>query len=385
MTYGARPWENVRTRLMPMVFGDGNGVGAPPTRNQPLLSEGKVSPLGELSVKFTPAQVPAGAKPYLFLKARVQTPRPAGFVSGALAVVLNRTPLDGKRLSNRPMVSTIMDGREFHFVRDDGVISVWFSPNFTAVDSDPSYAVVGGVKACEYEFDVSGLLKPDGNEVVFRSIAEPGPDLDRTVLLGGVELRFRQPSAAEAALKPAPTGEIPMIEPQAPAQAYSEMKSLEATVMFQVNGKAYAVGSRFSAPDGKWRTSSNSYFRHKREVIPHTEWIEVRDTFSNLTRENLPIMQSHRCALGPDLKGAWLAGVQIRSAVGHSVTPENPSVFACAEKSGVGMVALNDEFRIHVDQNVADRAIELADYSFVLKPGAEYTAEWAIVPVHAAR
>lgn len=60
---------------------------------------------------------------------------------------------------------------------------------------------------------------------------------------------------------------------------------------------------------------------------------------------------------------------------------DNPSIFAATEWHGIGLLPLNDEFRVHAQQEAAQGEVTLADRMFVLKPGAEYTAEWAVVPV----
>ena len=62
-----------------------------------------------------------------------------------------------------------------------------------------------------------------------------------------------------------------------------------------INGQAVSIKSSFTAPDGKIHNGSTEFYKHSREVIEHNEWIEVRDTFENLTPENVPVMQTHTC------------------------------------------------------------------------------------------
>jgi len=381
LTRDTRAWVYSRARMAPVIFGDGNGRATPPPRVQPIVESVRVKPQSQQAVKVTVRQLPEGKKPYLFFRARVDYRKPAGFVTRALAVSVNGKPVTGARLVNRPLISTVASGHEFTLIHKDGAISVWYTPDFEAVDRDPSYAPIGGVKACEYEFDLGGLLRQGENEIVFRNQGRPIAEIDRTVILGDVELRFRVPAPEAAKPRPAPTGEIPVIEPREPERAYSDLRWDAATIEFTLRGRPVRVRSRFSAPDGKWYERSNAFYRHSRKVIGHEEWIEVRDTFMNLSGEVVPVMQAHRCRLGGPLKGTWLGGMRNYSAVGRASNPANPSVFAATEEAGVGLVALNDEFRVHLEQMTSDDEIEIGDYSFVLKPGGEYTAEWAIVPV----
>ncbi|MFH1269323.1 MAG: hypothetical protein ABIK89_26645, partial [Planctomycetota bacterium] len=216
--------------------------------------------------------------------------------------------------------------------------------------------------------------------LVIRNASAAG--LDYAVLVGNVELRARPDTPAARLLKPAPTGPLPVCEPRlVVSKPYRELEEQEARILFKVGDEPYEVQSKFSTPDGAWATGSNPFFEHQRQVIEHGEWIEVRDTFRNLTDQNLPIMQQHTSPLADRATGVWLAGLQIPIKTGRHANGANPSAFAATKISGLGLVALNDEFRVHVEQLAADGSITLSDRSFVLKPGASYTAELAIVPV----
>src|SRR5262249_9825961 len=106
----------------------------------------------------------------------------------------------------------------------------------------------------------------------------------------------------------------------------------------------------------------------------------VRDTFENLTRENLPLMQRHRARAAAGMKRVWLGGIAPTSLDGATSDPQNPSIFGVTGKNGLGLLPLNDEFQVHVRQESAAGVLALSDALFVLRPGASYTAEWGIVP-----
>jgi len=163
--------------------------------------------------------------------------------------------------------------------------------------------------------------------------------------------------------------------------AYRLDEPAGAGLMVEVAGEKFAVTSRFSTPAGKWEHGSNRFFAHSRTVERKAEAIVVRDTFRNLTGENLPLMQRHEAAPASPLRKIWLAGLSPDGVTGASSASENPSTFGVTEAAGLGLLPLNDEFQVHVTNHAADGALVLADNQFVLAPGRSYTAEWALVPV----
>ena len=245
---------------------------------------------------------------------------------------------------------------------------------------DPDYAFIDGVKSCEFELHLGGLLKKGENKLAFRSEAGMWNNPAETIVLGDMELRIG-PSVS-GFLAAAPTGELAIYEPQASfRKSYSKVASKGDAITVAVNGEEFKVKSRFSAPDGKWYYGTNKFYKHTRTIIEHDEWIEVKDTFENLTDENIPIMQLHSCDLRESIRGAWVCGSPIPNRTAQKQYGENPTVFATTVQSGIGILALNDEFRVHCHEKVDDTKIELSDPWFVLKAKGEYTAEWAVVPV----
>ncbi len=379
MTPGTKPWHYGRHMLGPAVFGDGNGKGEPRPRGMSLADTFTIEPGSKHEISFKAEPVSPEKRPYLFFRARIDCDSVRGFVSNAMTVDLNGTRVQGDALSNRPPDGTMMRGDHDLYVTPDGRIMLWYASGFDAVEAHPQYRLIDGVKACEFEFRLDGL-RAGKNRLVFHNDAEAMPDIGRTAVAGGVELRYRTPPAPKS-YAPAPTGPLPIHEARTCfPPAFTEPESERAMISFQVGDETFKVASRFSAPDGRWHTGGNRFYKHMREVTPRGEWIEVRDTFKNLTGENVPIMQEHRCPLGDPFKAAWLAGIALPSGEGERSLPENPSAFAVTAKSGVGMIALNDAFRVHITTGATDGEVYIADRGFVLKPGAAYIAEWAILP-----
>ena len=382
MTLGTKEWLSRRDRLLPAVLGDGSGKATVRPRVVKLDQQFSMQPGDEPHViSFDIPTLPAKRDAHVFFRGRVDYPKVGGHVSGALQLLVNGTRLAADRLSNRSASSVMRDGRSATFVSPDGRIVLWYAPNFADVDSDPYYQLIDGVKGCEYEFRITDLLKAGANQLTLEYLAAKLPDTDRIGHFGDVELRFRAPEKATE-YEPAPTGEIAVYQPRKPSRKTYRQSVRPGEIRLQAGREPLIVASRFSTPDGHWHQGSNHFFNHERKVIEHTEFLEVRDTFINLTDENVPVIQEHQCDLGQRFDKVWLSGVWMPAGQGNRTDPENPSIYVTTERAGLGMIAINDEFRVH-HANYASQAEGLArisDRSFVLRPGAEYTSVLYLVP-----
>lgn len=321
-----------------------------------------------------------GREPYLFFRAAAKSARPGGYCNQSIQILVNGEPIDTQRLSNRPVTATMMNGHVLSVAQGNGTLLIPWAPDFTSTDRHPVYGLTDGVKAAEFELYLGGLLKKGENTVTL--VNANAANLGYTVLLADIEIRIRPHAPKSEAYAPAPTGQLPVLVPKTHfPKTYRDLRLEAATIELVVNGRAYTVASRFSTPDGHWATGDNSYFQHRREVVEHDEWIEIRDTFVNRTGENLPIIQEHRCPVGEAAGGVWLAGAKMPTKSGTYSDAANPSAFAATADGGLGLLALNDEFRVHACMTAEKGTITLADPAFVLKPGTTYTAELAVVPV----
>lgn len=381
LTLGAAKWDTSRARLLPVVFGDGNGRAAPPVQIVKLADAVELAQRERKVFAVNVDQAGGNHEPYLFFNAIVQTPKITGYCSLALQVLVNEEPIDTDRLSNRSQTATIMDGRVLTFAEGAGRLKLARAPDFAAIDRDPHYAIADGGKTAEYELYLGGLLKPGTNTLTF--VNTGAYDESYVVQLGDVEYHTRPQTPDARAFLPAPTGDLPILAPRARfPKTYADLDLRAATISFSANGKPCRVESRFSTPDGQWVTGGNPYFRHERKVIPDKEWLIVCDTFTNLTDENLPLMQEHRLPAGDAATGVWLAGAKLPTGSGrHFEGGENPSAFVAMDHGGVGLLALNDELRVHSTLTADRGTIALGDPFFYLGPRATYTSEFAVVPV----
>ena len=381
MTSGTDKWAVLRARLLPLLFGDGNGQAAAPDRTlrvgQTMHFEGKQSHTLAVVLDALPKDMDA----FLFFRARSQTTRPAGYCNWAFAVYLNGKQLEEDRLSNRPATMRMKNGHLLNVIDTAGRLTLAHQPEFGATDKDGHYQIVGQ-KVSEFEFNLEQLVKVGKNSIVFRNTAREWKGRYPQLVAGDVELRLRPRRAASSPNRPAPTGPLPVYEPQREfPKTYAALTWKDARIGLTVNRERFEVASRFSAPDGKWHAGPTRYFRHSRAVLPKGEWIIVKDTFVNLTQEDLPLMYAHRCAFGDREVDVYLGGRKLAAKQARRTDTTNPTAYGATAKSGLGLVALNDEFRVHVEQSISEQGYEIGDFSFVLKAGATYTAEWAIVAV----
>ncbi|MFP3903354.1 MAG: sugar-binding protein, partial [Armatimonadota bacterium] len=382
VTIGTDTWARNRQRLVMMLLGNAAAEGEVPATEFPVADSINVPTAGEATVTFETADVPDDKAAFLFFKARIPRDAPAGWTRG-LRLSLNDQTIEGDRLTNRPATSMRRVGIEATFISPTGEIVVPYGPDFTTADDSSSYGLMGNVKLHEYEFEITDLLADDENSLHLQSLTDRGSDRD--IIVGDMVVRIKTPPPAPPPKAPAPTGPIATIEPGRDFSTdFSVQQPDNATLQITVGDKQFTVQSRFSAPDGTWKTGSCDLFTHARAFEQHPECIIIRDTFTNLTRDVVPVMQRHECDAGGNFTRGWVAGI---SPAGGDLTTQsshNPSSYAVTEDAGLGMMPLNDEFQVHVTNSWLDGTLGLSDNSFVLRPGAEYTAEWVIIPTETA-
>lgn len=329
------------------------------------------------SFRFTFPPPRPGTDAVLVLRARLATPRAAGYTP-ALRLTLNDRVLDGAHLLNRPLRAQTADGRTHSLVAGER-FAVFYAPDFTAADRS-AYAIAG-VRTAEFELRITDLLRDGDNELVLAHAAAPTVKPPLVAADCRIITRAALPLAASRSTAGPPTGELAIFAPATTHRtAYRATPAPDARLTVTVGRDTFDVASEFSTPDGKWFRGSNAHFRHTRRIEQRDESIVIFDTFENLTEANLPLMQRHRAQATGEAQRIWLAGLAPASLNGRAADPQNPSLFVITATAGLGLLPLNDEFQVHVRQDASAGALTLSDPHFVLRPRATYTAEWAIVP-----
>jgi hypothetical protein len=371
LSSSTKKWAIMRPRLNAAALAGADGKAPAMIRGAAVFDKLELQPRKKQTFKFTATKPPDGKEGVLALKARMDTPKAAGYTP-ALKLTLNGTVLDSKRLVNKPLEAKGANGRLHRLAAVDR-FSTYYAPDFTSADSS-SYAL-DGIKTGEFELRVTDLLREGENQLVIENACSDS--VTRSLIAAECKLMFTAPPPPPKPKAGPPTGAIPVC---APAKELKTNYSVRELPDAKLTVGEFTIESRFSTPAGKWERGSNSFFAHSRRIERKAEAIVVFDTFKNLTKENLPLMQRHEATL-PSLKKIWLAGLSPSGLVGSSSDGANPTTFGVTEKAGLGLLPLNDEFQVHVSNYAADGVIGLADNQFVLPPGKTYMAEWAIVPV----
>jgi len=378
LSFSTKPWAMTRPRLNPAALAGTEGKASAIVRGAPVFDKVELKPKQKQTFKFATAKPPAGKEAVLALKARMDTPKVGGYTQ-ALRLTLNGTPLDGKRLMNKPPEIKGKDGRIHRLVAVDR-FTAYYAPDFTSADAS-SYAIAG-VKTGEFELRVTDLLREGENQLVIENACHP--NVTRSLIAANCRVMFTAPPPPPRPKAGPPKGPLLVCAPaREPKTNYDARELPNAKLAVEIGGEKFSVESRFSTPAGKWERGSNPFFEHSRRIERKGESIVVRDTFKNLTNENLPVMQRHEAVVSSSspIKKIWLAGLSPAGLVGTSSDGANPTTFGVTEKTGLGLLPLNDEFQVHVSNYATDGTLGLADNLFVLQPGKTYTAEWAIVPV----
>jgi hypothetical protein len=374
MTVSTAPWVRTRSRLMVGALAGSDGV-APPIAGKVQVFDRLAIQRGENeTVCFVAPPAPEKHMAVLLLKARLEYPKVAGYTP-ALRLTLNGKSITADRLMNKPLKAQSFGGEMYSMAAGDR-FSTYYSPDFTSAHLHPHYGLIGGVKACHFEFDVTELIREGTNELEIQHAAPVDPVLH----VGDAQLVFQIPPAPEKKAGP-PTGPLNRIEPRREfVTDYSVEQIPSARIEVTVNGETFMVESFFSTPEGEWTNTSCSYFEHKRRIEKRNEALMVYDTFENLTANNLPLMIRYQAVLGDRTKEVWLGGLRKASGEGISNDPSNPTSFAATQHAGIGLLPLSDVFHIHVTNYALGGELGIADYNLVLPPGGTYAAEWAIVP-----
>ncbi len=325
------------------------------------------------------ASLPKNRDAVLTVNARIETAKVAGHTP-ALMLTVNGIRLAGSRLLNKPARALARSGQVYSMAAGDR-LTTYYSPDFVSPDKNSHYGLMNGMKACEFQLKVTDLLHVGKNELVVRNQADPR--VQRELVVANARIDFRSLTLKEQKRSPAPTGPLPVIEPRTTltTQYTVESSTGKNLLRITVGGDTFEVRTRFSTPKPKWVTGSNRFFKHERHVKKTPESIIVRDTFTNLTKKNLPLMQRHEVAVGKMLDRVWLAGLMRPARIGSVSEPSNPTTFATTRTAGIGMLAMSDVMRIHVTSYATGDTIGIADNHLALKPGATYTVQWAIIPV----
>jgi hypothetical protein len=375
MTILTTPWNHVRDRLMAAALAPSDGKAPAVVRGMDVAKRATIAMKQKQQLRFQTPLPPKGKEAILVLKARLDTPQPAGW-NGAMRLLLNGQKVDPGRLMNRQRAETCASGQTMNASAQD-VFNVCYAPDFHAIERSSQYALRNGAKPCLFELRVTDLLRAGDNTLVIENTVRP--EINRTLVVADIRLETRTPVRPKVK-RPAPTGPLAAVVPEREHKVPYRLARLpKAALELSLGSETFRIQSEFSTPRPAWVKGSNRYFDHQRKIESRDDAIVVRDTFTNLTQENLPLMQRHRVRM-PGLKKVWLAGLSPAGRGSSSSAPGNPTTYGATAQAGVGLIAIDDVSQVHASNFSGEDFVGLADNQCVLKPGAKHTAEWAILP-----
>ena len=376
MTSLSAAWGHLRSRLRPAALAGSDGIPPETAKPVPVLDNASLQPGTKQVVSFAAPAIPAGKEAVLSLLGRLDFSVPAGYTH-ALHLTLNGTAIGGERFFNRPLKAKSRDGRVTTLAAGEAV-TVFYAPDFTSADANATYGLADGIPACRIAFRVTDLLRGDGNTL---EIAHTATSIPNALILSNVQLQFQSPPPPPKPKAGPPEGPLPRLEPRpAHRTEYTLEEQPDAGFRVTVKGEGYDIETQFSSPDGTWEFGSCAYFTQERRIEQLPEAVVVHDTFVNLSDAPLPLMHRHE-VFGPDIPNqVWLSGLEQRGGAGSVSQPANPTTYAVAKNGGVGLLPLDDVFRVHAANYLLEDRAGMADNTLVLAPKARYTADWAVVP-----
>lgn len=121
-------------------------------------------------------------------------------------------------------------------------------------------------------------------------------------------------------------------------------------------------------------------YRLQRRIQFNGHRLEIADTINNKTDATLGIIVRHQ-VLTPDFpRSLRLNGVADAVAHGAGRFPENPTLFAAQQETGLGVVAEDNALRLQMQTEASGNAVQFATKNFGIAAKASYTMRWALYP-----
>jgi len=336
----------------------------------------------------------------LILEARIDSSRLAGS-NPWIRVAVNGNYVTPDDLLNKRNEFKLHGGLDLTWFRSNRW-RVLYSPDFkAAIEQTNSHYACPDSDPYRFVWDITRHVRPgDGNVLRvhhLQVLAKPS-----TLVLQNVRVEVGRPVSPPEPdrVEPAPTGPLPTFVAKGPRKIPIEVAlSQTGLIELDVCGRRFPVTTRTSLPEGKWyetrenadatvvstgQSASASWTAGscevKRTVSVADDHVHVADTFTNRGTALVGVMVEHR--LGFDAKPieTLVGGRQAYGESAGSRNPYHPSVFARWNDIGVGLVAEDDVFRVHVKSFSQVDHLGLADDMLGIEPDGSVTLEWSVYP-----
>jgi len=379
-----------------------------------------------------PDRADLGPQVFVSFRARIEARYKSGSAP-ALQVAVNGLPTSVERLRNKPA----------HYLYSGNRHIAWFSPGeaawvLTYWGWEQTDAAEGF--AHDYVLDITSLLRPTGNALSFQSIYSTDPTA--TVQLAEVRLLAtddfpRAPSLAEPQVMTESAGlgefrrralgyhagaeaqlntqiayrpEVGTVSPRASyAQGYDLQMDATGRLALTIGGDGYQAQSHLRAGGGQWLSIGGDQAAEwsafavegmtvrartteldlQREVLRHCSCVEVRDTLTNRTDADLPVVLVNALDVGEvgGVREFRISG-QLQRRFWASTSPTEgrrtaatPTAYVERDQSAIGLVMEDDALRNQGSFLVWDSTVAIGDDMFYLGPGASYTFVWKLFPL----
>lgn len=324
----------------------------------------------------------------LSLEARIDWPALAGSNPWIIVSVNGHTVSRGDLL-NKTDSFHLRDGTDLAWF-DNGQWRIIYAPDFSLAltDKETRYGADEANHPYRFVWDITRYVKPGANELRIEHL-QMLPQPDKLVLRNvTVEVgNFIQPPDT-GGVAPAPTGPLATITAARPPLTPLSARAQDGTITVRCGSRNFRVRTRMSLPGGKWREAAATGApgwvagpcRVSRQVTVREDHIKVADTLTNLSDQLIGVRIEHRAELREPAEAFYLTGHKSFAPSSSVWEAAHPSAFAQMKAMGLGLVAEDDVFRVHVRSFHSPADVGLADDQLGLPPRSSVTLEWSIYP-----
>jgi len=135
------------------------------------------------------------------------------------------------------------------------------------------------------------------------------------------------------------------------------------------------------------------YYQLRRLIIKEAHRISVKDTFTNLVGEDIGVIISNSVKCCGEIEKLYVCGIDYSSGEKRKGTivfeeprfgipSDNPTLFIGQKNTGVGLVAEDDVYRVHLGVKYDNNVGYMYTQHFGLSSKNSYTLEWAMYIVY---
>lgn len=320
----------------------------------------------------------------LNFRARIDNPSTLGSTN-MLKVALNgqvvglKTPRRQMRVLNKSNKFAWTDPPSLNWFIPPDQWRLAYAPDFEVLAKTPYY----GEEAYHFTLDVSDLIRPGENTLIFTHTGNPdiarNARSDLTIVFRDLRLEVREGPGVRAGEPERPPRFRPFICGQSRSRSLWD-KGASMNLEVHTAGHTYRIASTITGP-GTEATRGNLW-RHLRGMTTQPELgrVLVNDKFENFTDQPIPIQVRHEVKLPSGRSERVNFGGREDPNLEELNRPECPYLFIPHDGVGIGLVAYDDVLRTHGTLYYDDerQAGGIRDDWFGLPPHGTYTMTWAI-------